>query len=277
MNNCLLTIFRQPPVNQSFSTFGVFGCFKNSDRRRDDDNAVFRIGNFQRLIFSISQFEDVFFQNHCSSIFAGQQFVLNSRVAFFNANIISFQLVEIFPAIFIGQSANRYISSTGKHWVRHSDFAFPFRIGQIFPGFRSIFGFQFIRVISNDHVADTNRGPSTVLVFISNDIFQVRGNIIKQQTLILQSQVVGRISNHQNVSTDFVGFDLAGNFSDYFFSTALEPGNFHIRECFSYIRFTHFIDDIRINRGINHNVAFRTAFRICSFLIVAAAAAGNCY
>ena len=169
-NNCLLTFFGQPPVNQSLCTLRILGFLENSDWGRNVDYAVGRVNNLQRLFLGVSQLQDVFFQNHYSCIFTGQQLVLNSGVTFFNAQAVSFQFIEIFPTVFVSQSANCYISSTGQHRVRHCDFAFPFRIGQISPVFRSFFRFQLIGVISNNHIGDTNAIPVTIFVFFTDNV-----------------------------------------------------------------------------------------------------------
>ena len=273
-NNCFLTFFGQPPVNHSFSAFSIFGGFEDSDRGRNVDYAFCRIGNFQRFFFGCSQFQNVFFQNHCSSIFASQQFVLNCGVTGFNADAVSFQFVEVFPTEFVSQCANCYISGTGEHRVRHSDFAFPFRIGQVSPGFRSVFCFQFVSVVSNDHVANTNCIPSTVFSFISDNVVVFFGFVRHEPAFFFQFQIVRGVSNHQYVGANFVSFHFAGDFGYNFFSAALEPVNFHFGESFCQVRFAHIVDDVRINRGINHQFAFNT---FSSFFLFAATAASYCY
>ena len=251
--NGFLSFRAEPPVNQCFGSFRILGVLEDTDWRIDDDTAFFRIAYSQRFFLGFLQFQDVFFQNNGSHVFAGQQFVLDSGVAFFHTQTVGFQFLEIIPAEsgIESHGANHYISRTGQHWVRHSDLAFIFRFGQIFPAGGDIFFGQFILVVSNDHIVNTDRQPGAVRIACQHNVFKLRRFVVHQQALFLQRQVVRGVGNHQHVRANLFRFDFAGNLGFQFFRAVLEPGYFQVGESFGNVRFAELVHDIRIDGSVN--------------------------
>ena len=268
-----LSFFGQPPVGQCLGGFGVGRRTEDGDRAGDHDGAVFRIHHFDRLAFG-HDFQDVLFQDHRGLILAGDQFVLDRRVAWLHFAAIVFQLLEIIPAVFVSDDADSDISRTRQQRAGDRDFVLPLRLSQFLEGLGRVFRFHFCRIVGNDHVGNTHAGPVAFRIFGCGDILAVGRIIFHQQVLFFQRQIIGRVGDHQQVGLHLFRFDFAGQLGDDFLGSRLEPLHVKIRKRFFDRRFNAF-DDVRVNGSVDHEFAGnfgRIRFRRrCRFLVPAAA------
>ena len=56
-------------------------------------------------------------------------------------------------------------------------------------------------------------------------MFDFRGLVIQKETLFLEIDIIGWVSNHEDVVADLVCLDFPGNLCLDLFCTALEPIN----------------------------------------------------
>ena len=135
---------------------------------------------------------------------------------------VCFQLFKISFAIFFifHESPNSVFRCSCRARVSHDNLAFPFRVEQVIPGFRSFGCGNGIRVIGNPHVH--HAGACVISVRIDEDFIDILGLrrcVFFKDVHGFEANVVGWVTYPDDISSNLSGFGFGCNFRDNFTRT----------------------------------------------------------